>query len=102
MERSGRLGVFKNYLRTGVVGRSQPVLRYVRSKGTQLITVDIYEMGSPLDAYGYYSYQLSPSARSVRYVNVGAQGYQTRDGLNFWKGPYYVNVIITAANAPVS
>jgi hypothetical protein len=69
-------------------------------QGNQLITVDIYEMGSPLDAYGYYSYQLSPSAKTVKYVKVGAEGYQTRDGLNFWKGDYYVNVTITASNPP--
>jgi hypothetical protein len=65
-----------------------------------LITVDIYEMGTPLDAYGYYSYQLSPSARSVHFVPIGAEGYQTRDGLTFWKGAFYVNVTITAAGAP--
>jgi hypothetical protein len=69
-------------------------------QGNQLITVDIYEMGTPLDAYGYYSYQLSPSAKTVKYVKIGAEGYQTKDGLNFWKGNYYVNVTITAANAP--
>jgi hypothetical protein len=69
-------------------------------QGNQLITVDIYEMGTPLDAYGYYSYQLSPSAKTVTYVKVGAEGYQTKDGLNFWKGNYYVNVTITASNPP--
>lgn len=69
-------------------------------QGNQLITVDIYEMGSPLDAYGYYSFQLSPSARTVTYVKVGAEGYRTRDSLSFWKGNYYVVITITAANAP--
>ena len=69
--------------------------------GNQLITVDIYEMGSPLDSYGYYSYQLAPSAKKVKFIKFGAvEGYQTRDGINFWKGQYYVNVTITAANAP--
>ena len=70
--------------------------------GNQLITVDIYEMGSPLDAYGYYSYQLSPSAKSVKYVPIGAEGYVTHDALSFWKGNYYVVVTITAANAPAN
>ena len=69
--------------------------------GNQLITVDIYEMGSPLDSYGYYSYQLAPSASRVKFIKLGAvEGYQTRDGVNFWKGAYYVNVTITAASAP--
>lgn len=71
--------------------------------GNQLITVDIYEMGSPLDSYGYYSYQLYPSAKNVKFVKIGGiEGYQTKDGINFWKGAYYVNVTITAANSPAN
>ncbi len=70
-------------------------------KGTQLITVDVYTMGSPLDSYGYYSYQLYPSANRVKFVKLGnVEGYQTSDSVNFWKGPYYVVVTITAANSP--
>ena len=70
-------------------------------KGSQLITVDIYTMGSPLDSYGYYSYQLYPSASRVKIIKVGSVGgYQTSDSVNFWKGPYYVVVTITAANSP--
>lgn len=71
-------------------------------RGAQLITVDVFQMSTPLDAYGYYSFQLSPSARLVKFVPIGAEGYQTHDGLNFWKGEYYVNITITAANAPGS
>lgn len=72
-------------------------------KGTQLITVDIYEMGSPLDSYGYYSYQLAPSASRVKFVKVaGLEAYQTPDSINFWKGPNYVVVTITAANSPAN
>lgn len=72
-------------------------------RGTQLITVDVYTMGSPLDSYGYYSYQLSPSASRVKFIKVGtAAGYQTSDSVNFWKGRYYVVVTITAANSPAN
>jgi hypothetical protein len=71
-------------------------------QGNQLITVDIYEMATPLDAYGYYSFQLSPSARTVSYVNIGAEGYKTPDSLSFWKGNNYVVITITAANAPAN
>ena len=72
-------------------------------KGTQLITVDIYTMGSPLDSYGYYSYQLGPSAKGVKFVKLGnVEGYQTGDSVNFWKGPYYVVITNTTANAPPS
>ncbi len=63
--------------------------------GNQLLTVDIFEMGSPQDAYGYYSHQRSPDAPTVK---IGAEGYQESTSLNFWKGPYYVRIAITATN----
>ena len=63
--------------------------------GTQLLTVDIYEMNTPQDAFGYYSHQRSPSAKIVK---VGAEGYAEDTAFNFWKGPYYVKMAITASN----
>jgi hypothetical protein len=66
-------------------------------QGNQLITVDVFQMGSPLDAYGYYSQQRNARAR---FLKMGAEGYQEPTALNFWKGPYYVRLAITAANAP--
>ncbi len=71
-------------------------------QGNQLITVDIYEMGSPLDSYGYYSYQLSPSARTAKVIKIGGEGNVTHDYLSFWKGAFYVVVTITAATAPAN
>src|SRR5579875_220095 len=102
-----------NTLEDHIDGQAQSVKRYLfrqcyyaiyapGGKGSQVITVDIYQMGSPLDAFGYYSYQLSPSAKMVRFVPIGAQGYLLGGGLSFWKGPYYVNVNIAASNAPAS
>jgi len=63
--------------------------------GNQLITVDIYQMGSPTDAYGYYTSQRNASAKVL---HIGAEGYQEPTALNFWKGPYYVKIAITASN----
>jgi hypothetical protein len=63
--------------------------------GTQLLTVDIYEMTTPQDAFGYYSHQRSPGAKLVK---VGAEGYAEATAFNFWKGPYYVKLAITASN----
>lgn len=71
-------------------------------QGNQLITVDIFEMGSPLDSYGYYSFQLSPSAKTAKVIKIGGEGNVTRDNLSFWKGPYYVVVTITASPAPAN
>jgi len=72
-------------------------------QGTQIITVDVYTMGSPLDSYGYYSYQLFPSAKKVSFMKLGnTEGYlsESKDGISFWKGNYYVVVTITAAMPP--
>ncbi len=63
--------------------------------GTQLLTVDIYEMNTPQDAFGYYSHQRSDNAKIVK---VGAEGYVEPTAFNFWKGPYYVKMAITASN----
>lgn len=63
--------------------------------GTQLLTVDIYEMNTPQDAFGYYSHQRGDKAKIVK---VGAEGYVEPTAFNFWKGPYYVKMAITAAN----
>ncbi len=62
--------------------------------GTQLLTVDIYEMNTPQDAFGYYSHQRSDSAKITK---IGAEGYIEPTALNFWKGPYYVKFAITAS-----
>ncbi|HLJ54115.1 MAG TPA: DUF6599 family protein, partial [Chthonomonadaceae bacterium] len=63
--------------------------------GNQLITVDIYQMADPQGAWGYYSGQVNPNAKQV--TVGGAHGYQEATALNFWKGPYYVKVAITAS-----
>ena len=67
-----------------------------KGQGNQLITVDVYQMGDATNAWGYYSGQQNASAKEV--TVGGAHGYQEATALNFWKGPYYVKVTITAAN----
>lgn len=67
-----------------------------RGQGNQLITVDVYQMGDPTNAWGYYSGQQNPGAKQT--TVGGAHGYQEDTALNFWKGPYYVKVTITASN----
>lgn len=64
-------------------------------KGNQLITVDVFQMGSPLDAFGYYAGQRNAHAK---YLKIGAEAYQEKTALNFWKGAYYVRIAITASN----
>ena len=54
------------------------------------ITLDLYEMSSPLAAFGIYTNGRSSDAK---FVDVGAQGYTAENALDFWKGKYYVRVI---------
>ncbi len=64
-------------------------------QGNQLMTADVFQLGSPTEAYGLYSSQRSPHAT---FLKIGAEGYKEDTALNFWKGPYYVRLAITASN----
>jgi hypothetical protein len=55
------------------------------SKAT--MTVEIYDMGTPLNAFGIYSAERFPESR---FVAVGIQGYLEEGSLNFLAGRYYV------------
>lgn len=53
------------------------------------ITVDIFDMGTPDNAFGMYSSERSPS---YDYISMGAEGYRNQGILNFLKGRYYVKL----------
>ncbi len=53
------------------------------------LTVDIYDMGNPLNAFGVYSSERSPSAR---FLPIGAECSAGPLALNFWQGRYYVKL----------
>jgi len=53
------------------------------------ITVDIYDMGRPLHAFGIYGAEQPPDAAKCA---LGAQGYVEDALIAFWQGPYYVKV----------
>jgi hypothetical protein len=91
----GEAEAFQQYdFRQSAYGEYAP-----NGRGTQLITVDVFQMSSPLNAYGYYTSQRNAHAR---FLKIGAEGYQEPSALNFWKGPYYVRIAITASNAPLA
>jgi hypothetical protein len=54
------------------------------------MTVEIYDMGSPLNAFGIYSVERYPENRIVA---AGAQGYIEDEVLNFFVGKYYVKLV---------
>lgn len=53
------------------------------------VVVDIYDMGDKDRAFGIYSAEKDESAKRV---DAGAEGYQSGQVLNFWKGPFYVKI----------
>jgi len=67
-------------------------LRVFQFKGKERasLTVEVYDMGIPKNAFGIFSVERSPEGRSVP---VGLQGYQEEGALNFLTGPYYVKLI---------
>jgi hypothetical protein len=57
--------------------------------GKAEITVDVYDMGDPLRAFGIYTAERSPE---YHFIDMGAEGYVSEDLLNFLQGNYYVKL----------
>jgi hypothetical protein len=53
------------------------------------VTVDIYDMGEPTNAFGVYASDCSPNNH---FVQIGAEGYLGDSALNFWQGRYYIKL----------
>lgn len=68
-----------------------------RKTGTELVvTAEVYDMGSPLGAFGQYSMLLSdsrdPSSMQGRAIALGGGGFLGTSQLVFWKGQYLVQL----------
>ena len=59
-----------------------------RVRGTE-ITVDIFDMGDGLNAFGVYSAERSPD---YRFVSIGSEGHLSESTLSFFQGPFYVKL----------
>ena len=53
------------------------------------VTVDIYDMGKPLNAFGMYAAERSPN---YHFLPLGVEGYVSDFILNFFQGQYYVKL----------
>jgi len=53
------------------------------------LTVDVYDMGDPLRAFGIYSAERSPD---YLFIPVGAEGHVDMGSLGFLQGNYYVKL----------
>jgi hypothetical protein len=60
------------------------------------LVIDIYEMESPLHAFGIYAAERSPEES---FIEVGVQGYQVMGSLNFWSGSNYVKLYSSVASS---
>jgi hypothetical protein len=54
------------------------------------LTVEVYDMGTPLQAFGIYSVERYPESR---FLPIGVQGYYEDGSLNFLGGRYYVKLM---------
>jgi hypothetical protein len=62
---------------------------YAPEVGEGWITVDIYDMGAPLHAFGIYAAERPTDPTTLP---IGVQGYTAGDMIAFWSGAYYVKV----------
>jgi hypothetical protein len=60
-----------------------------KGKGKAAVTVEVYRHGDSIQAFGIYSQERLANAR---FLDIGAQGYQEPNVLNFVTGPYYVKI----------
>jgi hypothetical protein len=59
------------------------------------LTVDIYDMGDPLRAFGIYSAERSPD---YLFIPIGAEGHVDIGSLGFLQGNYYVKLLAFGDN----
>ena len=64
--------------------------QYQKPGSPATMTVEIYDMGSPLNAFGIYSIERYPESR---FLAIGTQGYIEEGTLNFLAGRYYVKMM---------
>jgi len=67
------------------------VVGQFRTDGSKAqVTVEIYDMGTPLNAFGIYSVERFPESR---FLEIGVQGYIEEGSLNFLAGRYYLKLL---------
>jgi len=81
-------GAAENYLSYGFLGLV--VGNYKAEKSGATLTVEIYDMGDEVRAFGVYSSERYPESH---FFKVGSQGYWEEGTLNFIVGNYYVKLL---------
>jgi hypothetical protein len=81
-------GAAESYLSYGF--QELAVADYKSDSGPATLTVEIYDMGESLSAFGIYSVERYPGSK---YLDIGAQGYFEEGTLNFFAGPNYIKLM---------
>ena len=81
-------GAAENYLSYGF--RELVVSNYKQEKLEAALTIEIYDMGDEVRAFGVYSSERYPESR---FLDIGNQGYYEEGALNFIVGSYYVKLL---------
>ncbi|MGB9837027.1 MAG: DUF6599 family protein [Candidatus Saccharicenans sp.] len=69
----------------------QLIVGNYQKKGSETtLTLEIYDMGTPLNAFGIFSSERFPESPDA---GIGVAGYLEEEVLNFVAGPYYVKLI---------
>src|SRR5208283_4122151 len=69
-------------------GLAAMVHQEYKSSSTDL-TLDIYNMGAPSNAFGIYAAESSPN---YNFLPIGAEGYGTNEILNFFQDEFFVKL----------
>jgi hypothetical protein len=70
--------------------------QYKASAGKATMTVEIYDMATPRNAFGIYGAERYPESR---FLPIGVQGYIEDGALNFLAGRYYIKLLAYEAGA---
>jgi len=70
--------------------RELVVGQYKVQGGEAAMTVEVYDMGSPRNAFGIYGTERYPESR---FLDLGVQGYVEEGALNLLAGRYYVKLL---------
>lgn len=82
-------GKAEQYHDYNVVGLQ--TVTFVEKDGNRFADLYVYDMGKPINAFGIFSAIRSPGENPV---DLGQDGYKS-DGYFFWKGKYYVQVVLS-------
>ncbi len=92
---NGEAELYKKY---DMVGMATASYRH-KNNPNLTFTVDIYDMGTALNAFGIYSYYRRPD---MTFADIGEQAIISEVSVRFWKGQYFVNMVGGAVDTSIA